>query len=200
MFQIKAGFVAAIQAQLMSLTNGLDDTPPTRAINSLFMGGMLIDIMAAMMGYLTIRFLERMRDAEQQLLNKLLQRKTNALHKIAVAAASNVVEAKPSTPIRPTTHVDFDSASINIGSPSLAHKLMALSLLIPLPFLIIGVFSMLAGIYTYVWSHHPTVVAVIVTVAGASTLPFIICDFAIGRNPDRRRFIIRRICELQGDW
>ncbi|KAF6752868.1 hypothetical protein DFP72DRAFT_442409 [Ephemerocybe angulata] len=169
----------------MGLTIGKDDTLGIRAINALFMGGMLVDIMAAMMGYLTIRWLERMRDAEQTLLNKLLQLKTNG------RKADSATGAKP---------VNFDSASINIGPPSLAHKFMALSLMIPLPFVMIGIAAMLAGIYVYVWTQHPTPVAIVVTVMGLSTLPFIACDFMIGRNEDRRKFIIRRLCELQGDW
>ncbi|KAJ2933371.1 hypothetical protein H1R20_g3721, partial [Candolleomyces eurysporus] len=186
---VAAGFVAAIQAQLLGLTNGKEDTTTTRAINALFLGAMLIDIMSAMMGYLTIRWLERMRDAEQELLNKVLQRKTNALRG----------QKRDSTePKKPP--VDFDAESTKIPPPSLAQKLMALSLLIPLPFLIIGVISMLVGIYIHIWSEHPTVVAIIVTVFGGITLPFILCDFIIGRKDDRRRRIIRRICELQGDW
>lgn len=184
----QAGFVAAIQAQLLGLTAGKEDTITIRAINALFLGAMLIDIMSAMMGYLTVRWLERMRDAEQELLNKVLQRKTNAQR-----------NRRDSTePKKPP--VDFEAESINIPPPSLAQKIMALSLLIPLPFLIIGVVSMLVGIYIFIWSEHPTVVAIIVTAFGGITLPFIICDFIIGRKNNRRRRIIRRICEMQGDW
>jgi hypothetical protein len=148
---------------------------------------MLIDIMSALMGYLTIRWLERMRDAEQELLHKVLQRKTNLLK------SKEINNTEPQS-------VNFESNSINIPAPSLAQKIMALSLLIPLPFLIIGVVSMLVGIYIFIWSEHPTVVAIIVTVFGGITLPFIICDFIIGRKTRRRKGIIRRICELQGDW
>ncbi|KAJ3532028.1 hypothetical protein NMY22_g7912 [Coprinellus aureogranulatus] len=177
---VAAGFIAAIQSQILGYTINSEDTPSVRAVNALFLGGMLIDIMSAMMGYLTIRWLERMRDAEQDLLNKLLHLKTNA------------EKAKRREPI------DFDAEGI--PSPRLVHKFMALSLLIPLPFLIIGCICMLVGIYIYVWSQHPTSVAIAVTVLGGTTLPFILCDFCIGRNENRRKFIIRRICELQGDW
>lgn len=176
-----------------TLGNNLNDTRSARAINSLFLGGMLVDIMSAMMGYLTIRWLERMRDAEQELLNKLLHLKTN---KRKAAAPAEDTEKT----ISADEAADLEKVISEIEPPKLIHKFMALSLLIPLPFLIIGCICMLAGIYVYVWSQLPTSVAVAVTVLGGSTVPFIICDFCIGRDEKRRRFIIRRICEVQGDW
>jgi len=181
---LQAGFVAAIQAQLLGLTNGAPDTPTVRAINSFFIGGMLLDIMAAMMGYLTIRWLERLRDDEQRILDKVLTYKTNA-RKLSG---------------KPEAVVPYDNDSIKIAPPGLMHKFMALSLMIPLPFLMIGTIAMLAGIYVHVWNSQPLVVSIVVTIFGSMTAPFIICDFCIGRNMERRRFIIRRISELQGDW
>jgi hypothetical protein len=180
------------------------DSPATRTTKALFLGGLLIDIMSAMMGYLTIRWLERMRDAEQKLLDKLLHLKTNGQKADATRPSVNAEVGENDGVSRPNKRkdagIDFDRESINISRPRLVHQFMALSLLIPFPFLVVGCICMLVGIYVYVWSQLPTSVAVAVTILGGSTVPFIVCDCCIGRDEDRRKFIIRRICELQGDW
>ena len=69
-----------------------------------------------------------------------------------------------------------------------------------MPLLIFGIVCMMAGIYIYVWTQHSVIVASLVTLAGASPLPFIFGDFYIGRDGDRRRKLITRLSEMQGDW
>jgi hypothetical protein len=60
---------------------------------------------------------------------------------------------------------------------------------------------MLTGIYAYVWTQHSVVVAALTTLAGAAAIPFFVGDFYIGRrNVGRRRKLITRMSEMQGDW
>ena len=75
---MKGGFIAAIQGQLLATTIGIparDETIAFRAINSFFMGGLVLDIMAAMLGYLTSRWLQRMTDEEKDFLEETFARR-----------------------------------------------------------------------------------------------------------------------------
>lgn len=74
------------------------------------------------------------------------------------------------------------------------------SLFAPVLLLILGIVCMMGGIYTYVWTQHSVIVASLVTLAGAGPLPFIFGLFIIGREPTRRRNLIIRLSEMQGDW
>jgi hypothetical protein len=62
---------------------------------------------------------------------------------------------------------------------------VGMSLFVPLPLLIFGILCMMAGIYVLVWTQHTTVVASMVTLAGAACVPFIVGDFLLaGRGTD----------------
>jgi hypothetical protein len=79
---IQAGFVAAIQSQLMSTTISItqaNETTAFHAVNAFFTGGLVLDIMAAMLGYLTGRWLERLTEEEKKALDENL---TIAIHSV----------------------------------------------------------------------------------------------------------------------
>lgn len=72
-----------------------------------------------------------------------------------------------------------------------------MSLCALLPLLVLGLARVMVGICTYAWAQHPIVVA---SLAVAAPLPFIVGDFSIGWNRDRREKLIIRLSEMPGDW
>jgi membrane protein YqaA with SNARE-associated domain len=132
--------------------------------------------MAAMLGYLTGRWLERLTEEEKKALDE------NLTHR-------NTLGSSQPAPQRSTLELVY-------------YTWMALSLFVPMPLLTCGVICMMAGIYTYIWTQHSPVVAALVTLAGGATLPFIVGDYHIGmrKNSKRREEVIRRLSEMQGDW
>ena len=147
-----------------------DETIAIRAINTLFLAGLILDLMAACLSYLTSRWLQRLSDKEQQYLEDAFER-------------------------------DPRDAQKNYGLLyDLFIRGLALSLFIPMPLLVIGIFCMLIGLLIYAWSQHTMIVAILVTIAYAGTLPFVAGVFLIGKDEDRRKAIIDRLSTMQGDW
>jgi len=177
---IQAGFIAAIQGQLMSTTistTAANETGALRAVNAFFAGGLVLDIMAAILGYLTGRWLQRLTEEEKTILD------ADFTHRNTHGSSGQATPPQRST----LEHIYY--------------TWMGLSLFVPMPLLFFGVMWMMAGIYTYIWTQHSTVVAVLVTLAGCATIPFVVGDFYIGRNNwERRRKVIRRLSEMQGSW
>ena len=177
---IQAGFIAAIQGQLMSTTistTAANETMALRAVNAFYAGGLVLDIMSAMLGYPTGRWLQRLTEEEIAILDE------NFTHRNTHRPSSQTTP-----PQRSTLELIY-------------YTWMGLSLFVPMPLLFFGITCMMAGIYTYIWTQHSTVVAALVTLAGGATVPFVIGDFYIGRNNwERRRKVIHRLSEMQGDW
>lgn len=149
------------------------ETIALRAINAFFVGGLVLDIMAATLAYLTTRWLYRLTEKEKDFLEEAFSRR----------------------------NADGNKRRQRRGVNDLVYYTwLGMSLFVPMPLLILGVLCMMGGLYTYVWTQHSTVVAALVTLAGAATLPFLAGDFYIGREPERRKQIILRLSEMQGDW
>jgi hypothetical protein len=159
----------------MNTTAGAQDTIAVRAIRAFFTGGLVLDIMSAMLGYLTGRWLQRLTAEEKTILEETFAYRNSRMSRD-----------------RPTSY--------NSTLERIYYTWLGLSLFAPMPLLLFGIACMMAGIYTYVWTQHPTVVAALVTVAGAVTLPFVFGDFYIGRDSERRKKVISRLSEMQGDW
>lgn len=148
-----------------------------RAVNAFYTGGLVLDIMSALLAFLTMRWLERLTEEEKDELERDFSRRQSG---------GEAGREK----IRPRR------------SPSnwLFYTWMGLSLFVPLPLLILGILGMLVGICTSTWMTHSAVVAALVTLAVASVMPFVVGDFIIGRERKRRRNLITRLSEMQGDW
>lgn len=127
--------------------------------------------MSVMLAFLTARWLERLTDEEKTLLEDEFQRQNETR-----------VKSRRCMP-----ELSF-------------YGWLGLSLFVPMPLLELGITCMLAGIYTYAWTQQPVVVASLVTAAGAVTLPFLIGVISIGREPERRRGVIKQLSKMQGDW
>jgi len=154
------------------------ETIAIRAVRAFFTGGLVLDIMSAMLGYLTGQWLQRLTVEEKTILEETFA------HRDMARRSSD----------HPT------SQRHNFTLERIYYTWLGLSLFAPMPLLLFGIACMMAGIYTYVWSQYTTVVAVIITVAGAVSLPFVLGDFYIGRNSERRKKVIGRLSEMQGDW
>lgn len=166
----------------MSTTLGLprdEETIAIRAVNSLFLSGLVLDLMAAFLAFLTSRWLQRLSAAEQGYLEDTFQRR----QEIIQGKGQLVVERAPVALLNRSIYTFF-----------------AMSLFVPMPLLIIGVVCMVAGLLTYAWSQHATIVATLVTTTCVLTLPFLAGIFLIGRKEGRRKAVIERLSAMQGDW
>lgn len=161
---------------MITIDSTSDETTAIRAVNALFVSGLILDIMSAMLAYLTGRWLERLTEQEKDILEEYF-------------ASRDTLGSSQPTPQR--SPLEF-----------IYYSWMAFSLFVPMPLLTLGVVCMMAGIYTYVWTQHSFVLAGLVTLAGVVALPFVIGDLFIGirKNSKRREKVIRRLSEMQGDW
>jgi len=177
-------FVAAIQAQVMSATIGLTGAQETHllsAVNALFIGGLVLDLMAASLAFLTSRILQRLTPREKDYLELAFGRQA--------AQREHPDETEAEVLLAPQSRL----ARINAAW-------CATSLFAPMPLLAVGVACMLAGLLLYTWSQHATAVAVLVSAAFGATVPFAVGVFSIGREEGKRRAIIGRLSVMQGDW
>jgi hypothetical protein len=167
------------------MTTTLSVTPETEAlrwINALYLVGLVLDVLSALLAFLTTRWLERLTEPEKDLLEMEF-----SYHNLYADE-----KAPPLPPsIRPWKTGDRQW---------FYYTWLGGSLFVPLPLLVLGIMCMVAGLCTYSWTQHPVLVACLVTSASAAPLPFIVGDFSIGRNRDRRKKLILRLSEMQGTW
>ncbi|KAI9449390.1 hypothetical protein F5148DRAFT_664523 [Russula earlei] len=176
---IAGAFIATVQAQILGNMSSPEITIADRAINAFYIGGLVLDIMASCLAFLTARWLERLREGEKNLLEKEFSRRPGNLDEERCA---------------------FSPKRRSL-SDTIFYTWLGLSLFVPMPLLILGLICLLAGIYTNVWTQHSIVVAGLVTLAGVATVPFVVADFFIGRNRrEMRTELIIRLSEMQGDW
>lgn len=160
------------------------ETKALRSVNILYLGGLVLDILSALLAFLTTRWLERLTEREKDLLETVF-----SYHNLdADEKALRDVTSRLGRPWKTGDRQWF------------YYTWMGLSLFVPLPLLVLGVICMMAGLCTYTWAQHPVVVASMVTFANVVLLPFIVGDFFIGRKGDRREKLIFRLGEMQGDW
>ncbi|KAH9986187.1 hypothetical protein BJV74DRAFT_775036 [Russula compacta] len=153
-----------------------------RAINTLYLGGLVLDILSALLAFLTTRWLERLAEREKDLVEiKFSYQNLNADEKVLITPR----------PMRPWKTRDRQWCY---------YTWLSLSLFVPLPLLIFGVMCMIVGICTYAWTQQPVVVGSLVTLASVVPLLFIVGDFSIGRERDKREKLITRLSEMQGNW
>ncbi|KAM6489889.1 hypothetical protein JOM56_014701 [Amanita muscaria] len=159
----------------MSTTRTLasPETVAIRAANAFFLAGLVLDVLAALLAFLTTRWFERLTEEERTYLEAIFSQKQNNPAKRRWKMGS---------------------------SQWFFYTWLGMSLFVPMPLLILGIVCMMVGIYTYVWTQLSVIVASLVTLAGAGPLPFIFGDFFIGGEPARRRNLIIRLSEMQGDW
>lgn len=179
---------------------GTAENVAIRAVNAFWVGGLILDVLAALLAFLTGRWLERLTVQERKHLEKEF-------------SYSNGDEDEDYDSERHSQDKKHDDESQPMhGQPQREHlwrtgdsqwlfyTWLGMSLFIPMPLLVFGIVCMIAGIYTYVWTQHSVIVASLVSLAGAIPLPFILGDFIIGKDGERRRKLITRLSEMQGDW
>lgn len=147
-----------------------------RAINSLYLSGLLLDITSASLAFLTARWLDRLSSKEKAHLEEAFNNQRNF---------RRGGEKKR----RPWKFAE-----------KVFYSWLGYSLFSPMPFLVVGVFCMVGGLYIFVWSQQHVIVASVFTFAGAVVSPMVLGDFCIGQEETRRLRLIERLSEMQGDW
>lgn len=187
------------------------ETIAFRAINAFFLGGLILDIMSASLAFLTSRWLQRLTDDEKKLfedkltsVKKTRQKKSRAsqakqptddsLNCTGVPHAEQQIEGDLNRDVEQHSHRDSQLLR------SAFYSWLSLSLFVPMPLLVLGVLSMVCGLYVYAWTQHPWIVATMFSIAGGATAPFLFGVFLIGQDPGRRKNIIHRLSRMQGDW
>ncbi|KAF8523904.1 hypothetical protein BU17DRAFT_43373, partial [Hysterangium stoloniferum] len=168
-------------------------TPAIHAINVFYISGLTFDIFSACLAYLTSRWFQRLTKAEKELLQTVFvaREKERSDVKICIPEPEESWERDKDGPLRSMKLGGLDRIFITWYS---------ISLFAPVVFLVLGIACMVAGLYTYTWSQQTLIVAILASIAGLSTLPFILGVFAIGREPEKRRKIIFQLSRMQGDW
>lgn len=146
-----------------------------QVINSLYISGLVLDIFAAMLAFFMARWLERLPEEGKDFLEKEFEKKEENQEQSDLWSNATV-------------------------SDWLFHRWLGLSLFASMPMLLIGVLCMLVGITVYVWSQQPPPVSIVVSMATATPLIFLIGVICIGREPRRRDMVIRHLSEMRGDW
>ncbi|KAF8523903.1 hypothetical protein BU17DRAFT_63548 [Hysterangium stoloniferum] len=178
--------------------NGLPDTTSVRATNAFYLSGLILDLMAACLAFLSSRWFQRLTNDEKNFLQDTF----------TARAAERVQRADPTTSKpKPNSNPRHDQENGEIlkeqqlcGIERLLIPWYSLSLFIPVVFLELGAVCIVAGLYTYTWSQQSLPVALVVSFAGISTIPFVIGVVAIGTVEKRRRNIILQLSRIQGDW
>ena len=180
---------------------GHEENVAIRAVNAFWVSGLVLDILAALLAFLTCRWLDRLTDGEGNHLEKEFSYRNCDDDDEYDQTEKHNPDKKHDDELQPMQGQQQRERPWRTGdSQWLFYTWLGLSLFIPMPLLVFGIVCMMAGIYTYVWTQHSVIVASLVTVAGAIPLPFIFGDFTIGRDGDRRRKLITRLSEMQGDW
>jgi hypothetical protein len=168
------------------------DTTAVRVTNAFYLSGLILDLMSACLAFLTSRWFQRLTNAEKHFLQEVF----------AARAKEKSERADPL--IDKSTHKEsYDREKDDVlkssklrGIERILIPWYSLSLFVPMIFLVLGASCMLGGLYTYTWTQHPRPVAIMVSFAGLSTIPFIVGVFAIGRADGRRRNIILRLSHI----
>ncbi len=164
---------------------------PIRAVNALFLSGLIIDAMAAMIAFLGSRWLQRLSRAEKLFLEyefewqQGIEEKTVKANPIAFHLSRKLV--------------------VNPGSRRwLDHRLaiwfFSASLSAPLPMLYFGCSCLALGILIYTWSEHSIGVGVVVSLVFLFTLPFLLAVVLIGKDTGRRKRIITTLAVDAQEW
>ena len=186
----------------MVVTAGIPKSQQDRAIqaiNSFFLSGLILDLMAAVLALLTARWLQRLTPEEKDFLERTFAAAEHGKHSVPNDKDEN---SCPHSSGPPNTD--------DIGHSTLADRILcawfATSLFVPMPLLTTGILCLVIGLYVFAWTQQTVIVAIWMTLAGAGTLPFLVGVFAIGRKHDgkavekRRKLMIRNLSKMQGDW
>ncbi|PVF95827.1 hypothetical protein CPB86DRAFT_875383 [Serendipita vermifera] len=190
---LAATFLAGVQAQVMTITINTPIDQQTTVIcliNAFFVMGLILDLVAAFLAFLTFRWLQRLSTEEKSYL------------KITFEARSRRQKIEELTEEGRSTNTADERglSSKGGGIGEFFESWSALSLFIPMFFVVVGVAFMAVGIQIYIWTQQKRLVAILVTIAYVAVLPFIFGLFIIGKDAERRKRIIRKLSQRQGDW
>ncbi|KAG8825745.1 hypothetical protein FRC19_010589 [Serendipita sp. 401] len=175
-----ATFVAAIQAQVMTISINAsrpEQTPGVCLANALFVGGLVLDLVASFLAFLTARWLQRLSEEERSELERTF------------SARSTPKDEKKQLAIEEMRFTD-----------RITHFWCSLSLFIPMPLVVLGVMCMALGLQIYIWTRHKLVVGILVSLAYLALVPFVVGVFFIGSGKKRRMGVIHELGKRQGDW
>ncbi|KAG5641615.1 hypothetical protein DXG03_004638 [Asterophora parasitica] len=181
----------------MGITLGFtheEETPALRAVNALFLCGLIFSLMSAFLAFLTARWLQRLTPEERAFLEAAFERH----HRNDIELTENATTRDPER--------GLSVPSFTTPTPAphlllrLLHVYFAVSLYVPMSLLVLGVACMLSGLLVYAWAEHALVVALTLTGACAAVLPFPLGVFLIRKRRATRMAIIDLLSRRKGDW
>jgi len=201
---VGATFLAGTQAQVLSISIGITpETASIRATNVLWLSGLILDLMAAFLSYLTSRWLQRLSREEKMLLERVFdEQQRNTARRRDYLDVEGGVEKTSNNHNAGDNDIDHNLHAMKPlrWNDKLVEICFSTSLLVSMPLLAFGSLCMVVGLIVYTWSQHPTVVASIVTGIFVVNLPFLAGVILISRKSSRRRAIIHRLSAMQGTW
>ena len=191
----------------MSTTVGIpkdQETVALRAINSLFLCGLVSDLVAAILAFLTARWLQRLTDAEFVFLEDKFEEQENPLSNKAATLPTTSGEGDEETGNDNNTQKSDVDTIIDRETfiMKVLYEYFATCLFAPMPLLTVGLMCMIGGLVGLAWSQQPTIVGVLLTVACLMVSPFVVGVLTIGRKGKevRRKHIIMHLSRKRGDW
>jgi hypothetical protein len=165
-------------------------------INAFFLMGLILDLVAAFLAFLTFRWLQRLSTDERSYLEIAFEarnRRPKKDEEAGLATEDGTTAAGERG--RP------NSKGVVVGGiEGFFNSWSGLSLFIPMFFVIVGVAFMAVGIQIYIWTQQKRLVAILVTISYVAVLPFVFGLFMIGKDGERRKRIILNLSHRQGDW
>jgi hypothetical protein len=195
----------------MSTTVGTpksEETIALRAINALFLCGLVIDLLTAFLAFLTSRWLQRLTDNEKVILEQVFEAQ-DRLAAMQRGLIADIEQTLPSSPGEKVTKNEMQAVAVStVVEPHsfierMEYSFLATCLFAPMPMLAVGLFCMISGLLTFAWTQHSTIVGAFVSAACFTTLILITGVLLIGRSTrgrEKRIHIIHRLSKLRGDW
>ncbi|KAG8823123.1 hypothetical protein FRC17_009401 [Serendipita sp. 399] len=196
---MQATFLAAVQAQVMSITISTpleEQTTATCFINAFFLMGLVLDIMSAFLAFLTFRWFQRLSNEEKQYLEDSFDSRRT----MTTPSEGDDEEAQRQSQQRKGGKVkgtDKGMKPLRMGEriEAVIVSWSSFSLFIPWTLLTTGISFMALGIQIFVWTRQKLMVSILVTITY-----LVVIIFMIGREQKRRKRIIRKLTKRQGDW
>ncbi|KAG8789370.1 hypothetical protein FRC20_006401 [Serendipita sp. 405] len=159
-------------------------------INGLFMGGLILDLVASFLAFLTARWLQRLSAEERSKLEEIFTDKSSPRKNDEEQPAIDEQELQKQQQQQQQEDL-FDR---------ILHFWLSFSLFSSMPLLVLGVMCMAAGIGIYVLTCHKPIVGVLVILAYVGLAPIVVGIFLIGSGKKRRMGVIHELGKRRGDW
>jgi len=163
-------FLAALQAQMLSVSLPDNGTLSAKFVNALWLAGVFLDVYAAVLATLTARWFEVLQPLDVEFLNDTW-----------------VTKARPTPSDRSRKHLK-----------GFIEYCVATSLFSSLGVLSVGVVMFFVGLLIFVWAKQPLLVSIIATIPFAVLTPLTGCLFI--PHERGRANIIELLAQKKGHW